>query len=67
MPDYSTIDQPSILMFVFYPRKDFTPCPENAFDLLAPVGDRVSILTAVFTQAMSDGHGSYSSTVMAKW
>jgi len=43
MPDYSFIDQPSTLMYIFYPRKDSTLCPENAFDLLAPVDDHVSI------------------------
>jgi alpha-beta hydrolase superfamily lysophospholipase len=43
MPDYSLIDQPSTLMYIFYPRKDFTLCPGNAFDLLAPVDDHVSV------------------------
>ena len=43
VPDYSALDQPSILMYVFYPRKNSTPCPENAFDLSVPVGSRVSI------------------------
>ena len=43
MPDYSFIDQPSTLMYIFYPREDSTLCPENAFDLLAPVDDHVSI------------------------
>jgi alpha-beta hydrolase superfamily lysophospholipase len=43
VPDYSVIDQPSVLMFIFYPRKDFTLCPENGFDLLAPVENHVSI------------------------
>ena len=43
MPEYSLIDQPSTLMYIFYPRKDSTLCPENAFDLLAPVDDHVSI------------------------
>ncbi len=43
MPDYSLIDRSSTLMYIFYPREDFTPCPENAFDLLSPVGDHVSI------------------------
>ncbi len=43
MPDYSLIDQPSTLMYIFYPREDSTLCPENAFDLLAPVDDHVSI------------------------
>ena len=43
MPDYSLVDQPPVLMFIFYPRKDFTLCPENAFDLLAPVESHVSV------------------------
>lgn len=44
MPDYSVIDQPSILKYIFYPRRDFTPCPENGFDLPVPVEDHVSIV-----------------------
>ena len=43
MPDYSILDQPPILMFIFYPRKDFTHCPANAFDLMIPVGHSFSI------------------------
>lgn len=43
MPDYSALDQPSILTYIFYPRKDSTPFPKNAFDLSVPVGDHVSI------------------------
>jgi uncharacterized protein len=43
MIDYSPLDQPSILRFIFYPRKDFTPCPGNGFDLFVPVGDQASI------------------------
>jgi len=43
VPDYSLIDQPSILMYIFYPRKDSTPCPENTFDLSILVSDHVSI------------------------
>ena len=43
MIDYSPLDQPSILRYIFYPRKDFTPCPENAFDISVPVGDQASI------------------------
>jgi alpha-beta hydrolase superfamily lysophospholipase len=30
-------------MYVFYPRKDSTPCPENAFDLWVPVENHVSV------------------------
>lgn len=43
MPDYSSMDHPSILRFVFYPREDVTPCPPNAFDLSVPVEEGVSI------------------------
>ena len=43
VPDYSALDQPSILMYVFYPRRSSASCPENAFDLSVPVGNHVSI------------------------
>jgi alpha-beta hydrolase superfamily lysophospholipase len=43
MIDYSSIDQPFLLQFIFYPRKDVTPCPKNAFDLSVKVGGDVSI------------------------
>jgi alpha-beta hydrolase superfamily lysophospholipase len=43
MMDYSLIDYPSILRFIFYPRKDFTFCPKNAFDLSVEVGEGASI------------------------
>ncbi|MGZ3536578.1 MAG: alpha/beta hydrolase [Thermodesulfobacteriota bacterium] len=32
-----------LLQFIFYPRKDSTPCPSNSFDLSVPVGEGVSI------------------------
>ncbi len=43
MPDYSILDHRPFLMFIFYPRKDVTPCPANGFDLLIPVDHSVSI------------------------
>lgn len=43
MPDYSVIDLPPVLNLMFYPRQDFSPCPENAFDLAVPVDNDVSI------------------------
>ncbi len=43
MIDYSPLDQPFLLQFVFYPRKDFTPCPKNGFDFFVAVGNNVSI------------------------
>lgn len=41
--DYSQIDQPALLQFIFYPCEDFTPCPDNAFDLMVMVEDQISI------------------------
>ena len=49
MIDYSSLDQPFLLQFIFYPRKDFAPCPKNAFDLSAAVGDNVSISCRFYT------------------
>jgi alpha-beta hydrolase superfamily lysophospholipase len=43
MIDYSSLDQPFLLQFIFYPRRDFTPCPGNGFDLAVWVGDGISI------------------------
>jgi len=43
MTDYSSLDQPSILTYVFYPREDFTPCPPNAFDIFVAVAEGIRI------------------------
>ncbi len=43
MIDYSLIDQPFFLQFIFYPRKDFTQCPKNGFDLSVGVEGWASI------------------------
>jgi len=43
MVDYSVLDQPSLLQYIFYPRKDQAPCPEDAFDLSVPVDTRISV------------------------
>lgn len=43
MPDYSILDHPPLLTFIFYPRRDATPCPANGFDLSVPVDHSVSI------------------------
>ncbi|GAI53259.1 unnamed protein product, partial [marine sediment metagenome] len=34
--DYSLLDQPEILSFIFFPRKDVTEAPANASDYLIP-------------------------------
>ncbi|MCX8117904.1 MAG: alpha/beta hydrolase [Desulfobacterota bacterium] len=43
MPDYTLLDHPLLLSFIFYPRKEVTPCPANGFDLMVPVGPSVSV------------------------
>lgn len=42
-PDYSILDRPEILRFVFYPRRDWTPPPAGASDYLVSVEQGVSI------------------------
>jgi pimeloyl-ACP methyl ester carboxylesterase len=49
MIDYSSLDQPFLLQFIFYPRRDFTPCPKNAFDLSVAVGNNVSVSCRFYT------------------
>ena len=49
MIDYSSIDQPLLLQYIFYPRKDVTPCPQNGFDLPVPVGEGASISCRFYT------------------
>jgi alpha-beta hydrolase superfamily lysophospholipase len=49
MIDYSPLDQPFLLQFIFYPRKDFTQCPQNGFDLSVAVGDSSSISCRFYT------------------
>jgi len=44
MIDYSQLDQPLLLQFIFYPRKDLTPCPQNVFDLSAQVEEGIFIV-----------------------
>jgi hypothetical protein len=43
MPDYSALDQSSAINYIFYPRRDSTPCPKNALDLAIPVKGDVMI------------------------
>jgi len=42
-PDYSILDRPEILGFIFYPRVDWTAAPAGASDHLVPVEEGVSI------------------------
>ncbi len=43
MPDYSKIDTPDVLSYVFYPRNESGPCPKYAFDHFIPVDDAVAV------------------------
>ena len=48
MPEYALMDNPTALSFIFYPRKDVTSCPKDAFDLSVPVAPDVSIACRVY-------------------
>lgn len=41
--DYSALDTPSLLQFVFYPRQSRAPAPDGARDYALPVDDGVSL------------------------
>jgi len=41
--DYSALDRPEILRFVFYPRRDFVAAPAGAVDHLVPVESGISV------------------------
>ena len=56
--DYSALDRPEIVQFVFYPREDHTSPPPGARDHLIPVGDGVSISCRFYV------HGFRSPTVL---
>ncbi len=43
MPDYSKIDVPEVLSYVFYPRDESGPCPGYAFDHFIPVAEAVAL------------------------
>lgn len=37
MSRYSIMDTPMLLRYLFFPQQDFTPSPQNSFDLMIPV------------------------------
>ena len=51
--DYSALDRPEILSFVFYPRRDFTKAPPSASDHFIPVDKDVSISCRFYTHSQS--------------
>ncbi|MHB8109188.1 MAG: alpha/beta hydrolase [Syntrophorhabdaceae bacterium] len=50
MPDYSKIDTPEVLSYVFYPRDESGACPKYAFDNFVPVADSVAIHCRFYRQ-----------------
>jgi len=53
-PDYSILDRPEILQFVFYPRRDWTPTPPGASDHLVPVEEGTSISCRFYPASTGD-------------
>lgn len=51
--DFSALDRPEILSFVFYPRKDFTRTPPNARDYLISVDEDVSVSCRFYIHSQS--------------
>ena len=51
--DYSLLDDPTILQFVFYPRGDWTPPPPEATDHLVPVEEGISIFCRFYPVSRS--------------
>ena len=51
--DYSALDRPEILQFVFYPRRDFTKAPSNASDYFIPVDKDISISCRFYSHSQS--------------
>jgi hypothetical protein len=52
-PDYSALDRPEILQFIFYLRRDFTKTPPNASDHFIPVDEDISISCRFYTHSQS--------------
>ena len=50
-PDFSLLDRPHILAFMFYPRPERSPAPPGAEDLFVPVADGVRVHVRVYAPA----------------
>jgi len=51
--DYSILDQPLVLSFVFYPRKDVTPPPPGATDHLIAVDKDIAVACRFYAHSLS--------------
>ncbi len=56
MSNYHLLDDPTLLQYAFYPRKDVSPCPEYAFDINVPVEEDIIVSCRFFI-----GDSSYPS------
>ncbi len=52
-PDYTLLDRPELLQFVFYPRRDFAEAPSNATDHSVPVEEGVSVSCRFYVHSQS--------------
>ncbi|UNC93249.1 alpha/beta hydrolase [Candidatus Contubernalis alkaliaceticus] len=43
MSSYKFLDTPLLLQYLFFPQSDFSPCPENSFDLMVPVDEKENV------------------------
>lgn len=48
MTAYSFLDQPSLLKFLFYPRRDHTPPGPNAYDIMTTIEENVQICSRFY-------------------
>lgn len=58
LDEFYSLDQPEVLLFVFYPRKDHWPGPPDSTDHIIPVEEDVSIVCRFYP------HGKTSPTII---
>ena len=51
--DYSALDRPEVLSFIFFPRREFTKAPPNASDHFIPVEEDISISCRFYAHSQS--------------
>jgi pimeloyl-ACP methyl ester carboxylesterase len=53
MPNYTVLDAPAIVNMIFFPRRDYSPSPEGAFDFSVPVAEGVDIISRFYAAGES--------------
>ena len=51
--DYSALDRPEIVQFIFFPRRDFTKAPPNASDYFIPVDRAITVSCRFYVHGQS--------------